>query len=92
MGGRYTLQGVVASASGPGVALIAVEGQRALPYRVGSLVDGRWWVQSVGRRTVTLVPVSAGQALAPDETSAGGITLALPVQPSVSLGIQAAGS
>jgi general secretion pathway protein C len=60
---RYALLGVVAPAavgleSGPasssGVALIAVDGQRALPYRVGAVLDGRWQVQSVQRRAVVL--------------------------------------
>lgn len=70
---RYVLMGVVAPAGemgGSGVALIATEGQRPNPYRVGAVLDGRWQVQSVERRAVVLKPV-AGNA-------AGVTTLALP--------------
>jgi general secretion pathway protein C len=61
---RLVLRGVVAAApqgaahgggmASSGVALIAVDGQRARPYRVGAVVDGRWRVASVGRGTVVL--------------------------------------
>jgi general secretion pathway protein C len=63
---RYVLTGVVAPVAtgfsskgeaGSGVALIAIEGQRPSPYRVGAVLDGRWRVQSVERRSVVLQPV-----------------------------------
>ncbi len=67
---RWHLLGVVAPAnagsSGSGVALIAVEGQRAAPYRVGAVLDERWVVRSVGRTAVELsaqiAPSSVGAA------------------------------
>ena len=67
---RYAVLGVVAPAnagsSGSGVALIAVEGQRAAPYRVGAVLDERWVVRSVGRTAVELsaqiAPSSVGAA------------------------------
>lgn len=65
---RYELAGVVAPAgvvTGSGVALIAVDGQRPVPYRVGAVLDGRWRVHAVERRGVVLHPLqgdaSAGQ-------------------------------
>ena len=70
---RYVLTGVVAPAGqsgGSGVALIAIEGQRPSPYRVGAVLDGRWRVHAVERRSVVLQPVSGG--------AAGATTLALP--------------
>jgi general secretion pathway protein C len=63
---RYVLTGVVAPAATgrssqggerSGVALIAIEGQRPSPYRVGAVLDGRWRVHSVERRSVVLQPV-----------------------------------
>jgi general secretion pathway protein C len=77
---RYVLTGVVAPAgtgrssqggAGSGVALIAIEGQRPSPYRVGAVLDGRWRVQSVERRSVVLQPVQG-----PDHGPA--TTLSLP--------------
>ena len=82
---RYTLLGVVAPAatgsslaaeSSSGVALIAVDGQRALPYRVGAVVDGRWQVQSVQRRAVVLAAI--GQATATADTTVTTQTLRVP--------------
>jgi len=55
------------------VALIAIDGQRPGTYRVGAVVDGRWAVQSVERRTVVLQSAdSAGER----------ITLSLPAPES----------
>ncbi len=70
--GRYRLLGVVApdKASGSGVALLAVQDQRPLPFRVGAVVDGQWVVQSVGKRSVQLAPRQAG--------AGGTLTLSLP--------------
>ena len=62
--GRYALVGVVAEGGGAqsasahrragGVALITVDGQRARPYAVGAVVDGRWVVHQVNQREVQL--------------------------------------
>jgi general secretion pathway protein C len=70
---RYVLTGVVApagQAGGSGVALIAIEGQRPSPYRVGAVLDGRWRVHAVERRSVVLQPVVGD--------GAGVTTLVLP--------------
>ena len=65
---RYALTGVVAPVSGAhstqtaspsGVALIAVDGQRPSPYRVGAVLDGRWRVHAVERRSVVLHPLQS---------------------------------
>lgn len=73
---RYVLTGVVSPVAGgqrSGVALIAIDGQRPGTYRVGAVVDGRWAVQSVERRTVVLQSAdSAGER----------ITLSLPAPES----------
>jgi hypothetical protein len=45
-----------------GVALIAVDGQRARPYRVGALVDGRWRVRSFSRGTAVLQATDGAMA------------------------------
>lgn len=65
---RYAVLGVVApagSGTGSGVALIAVDGQRPLPYRVGAVVDGQWQVQSVQRQAVVLVATAVANGAAP---------------------------
>jgi general secretion pathway protein C len=61
---RFQLIGVAApraGTSGPGVALIAVDGKPARPYRVGALVDGDWHLQTISARAVSLGP-SGGSA------------------------------
>lgn len=81
---RYAVLGVVAPAgtgsSGSGVALIAVEGQRPMPYRVGAVLDERWVVRSVGRSTVELAALGTPAASA--ASASAGLTLAVP-QPTV---------
>ncbi len=74
--GHYRLLGVVApaKASDSGVALLAVQDQRPLPFRVGAVVDGRWQVRSVGKRSVVLAPYVVGAVTG----STGTITLSLP--------------
>lgn len=82
---RYTVLGVVAptaSDSGSGVALVSVDGQRPLPYRVGAVLDGRWQVQSVQRRAVVLVAM-AGAAV-PQGTAPLTQTLRVPDPASLS--------
>jgi general secretion pathway protein C len=52
---RFLLQGVLADVSGGGgTALIAVDGQPARPFRVGSTVAPGYVLQSVGRRRAVL--------------------------------------
>ncbi len=56
---RFQLAGVVAPQtpeSPQGVALIAVDGKPARPFRVGGRVDGEWVLQSVARRSVSIGP------------------------------------
>jgi general secretion pathway protein C len=53
LAGRFVLTGVVASDSGGGAALIAVDGKPPRPYRVGARVDEGLVLQSVqGRRAL----------------------------------------
>lgn len=54
MDARLVLVGVLASQSQLGTALIAVEGKPPKPYRVDSVVEEGWVVQSVQPRSVTL--------------------------------------
>lgn len=88
--GRYLLMGVVAdggqSVAGQshrvqtGVALIAIDGQRARPYAVGAQVDGRWVVHQVTRRNVVLRPVGvngAADGAVGTDPLAGSLTLAM---------------
>jgi general secretion pathway protein C len=74
---RYTLAGVMAVGRDgqTGVALIATDGQKAKPYRVGADIDGRWRVQSVAARTVVLSPLAS----VVHTDSQGPMTLTLPV-------------
>jgi general secretion pathway protein C len=51
---RLTLVGVVADAHSAGLALIAIDGKPAKPFRVGATVDGSLVLQSVGARKATL--------------------------------------
>ncbi|MBW0169075.1 MAG: type II secretion system protein N [Hydrogenophaga sp.] len=53
---RYILLGVVAVGAQDGAALIAVDGQPARPYRVGSPLDGGLVLQAVTRNAVKLGP------------------------------------
>ena len=51
---RFVLLGVVAGASGQGAALLAVDGQPAIAYATGQILEGDWHVHSVAARSVTL--------------------------------------
>ena len=81
--GRYVLRGVLArrnshdGPAGQGVALISIDGQRAVTASVGATFDGKWIVKAVSARSVTLVP-SGEQA----NVGAGSFTLQLPVSPT----------
>ena len=78
---RYALVGVVAekptgavgnaNRRSGGVALITVDAQRARPYAVGTVVDGRWVVHQVGQREVVL-------RAADGRAEGASLTLALP--------------
>jgi general secretion pathway protein C len=80
MAARYQLVGVVAekggAGSGGGVALIATDGQRPLPYPVGTRVDGRWVVHQVTSQTAVLRPFAATGAAQSGDPMAG-LTLRL---------------
>jgi general secretion pathway protein C len=67
---RFTLAGVAASASQHGVALIAVDGKPAKPFRVGAAVDEGLVLQSVAPRRAVLAPSAGGPAV---------VTLELPL-------------
>ena len=63
---RYALTGVAAaSATGQrGVALIAMDGKPARPYRVGAILEDGVLLQSVEARRATLSATLEGPALA----------------------------
>ena len=54
--GRFGLVGVVASGESSGVALIAIDGKPARPYRVGAEVADGWVVEKLGSRSAVLGP------------------------------------
>ena len=81
---RVQLQGVLARAGqakeeGPGVALLAVDGQKARPYALGAVVDGLWVVRKVEARAVVLAPQTNG-----GETG-GDVRLEMPAQSNVQI-------
>ncbi|MCU0772951.1 MAG: hypothetical protein MUC74_00210 [Ideonella sp.] len=62
--GRFRLIGVMApraeaAASGQGIALIAIDGKPARPFRVGSPVDGDLVLQTVSQRAALIGPAQA---------------------------------
>ncbi len=77
---RFRLVGVAAPKSGAvedgGVALIAVDGKPARPYRVGSVVDGDLILAAVERRSASLGPRDGDATL----------VLELPVLPAAATG------
>lgn len=63
---RFQLIGVAAPRAGtrgPGVALIAIDGKPARPYRIGALVDGDWHLQTISARGISLGPSGGTPAL-----------------------------
>lgn len=52
---RFALMGVIASVTGGGAALIAVDGEPALPWRVGAQVAPGYVLSTVGPREAVLV-------------------------------------
>jgi len=69
---RYTLQGVVAVGTSRGVALIAVDGQPARPFRLGAEVTEGLVLQAVSAQQVRLGSAIGGPA---------AITLEMPIKP-----------
>ncbi|RZL92058.1 MAG: hypothetical protein EOP82_11235 [Variovorax sp.] len=69
---RFALQGVVADGEQQGVALIAVDGKPARPFRVGTKVAEGYLLQSVSTRAA---------ALGASVDGAPAFTLRLPVRP-----------
>jgi len=63
MASRFALQGVVAGAPGGGAALIAVDGNPARPFRVGSSIEEGLILQSAAARQATLAATPNGPAL-----------------------------
>ena len=58
---RYTLVGVLAGRDGvSGAALIAVTGQPAKPFRIGSVVDDNLVLQALGKHEARLGPSVQG--------------------------------
>lgn len=68
-GSRMRLTGIIASATGQGVALLSLDGKPAKPYRVGSTIEDGLMLQSVEKRSV---------ALASDAKAAVRVRLELP--------------
>ena len=66
---KFVLFGIAATAGGQGVALIALDGKPARPYRVGSLVADDLMLKSISK---------TGVVLAASLTSPEGVTLELP--------------
>lgn len=62
-GARFALVGVVANQANAGVALIAVDGKAARPYRVGSQIEDSHTLKSVALRSATLTPLAQPDAL-----------------------------
>ncbi len=57
------LQGVVANRAARGVALIAVNGKPARPYRVGSRIEDSYVLQSVAARSAVVARSDNGPAM-----------------------------
>ncbi|WPB57500.1 type II secretion system protein N [Xylophilus sp. GOD-11R] len=72
--GRFSLIGVLAGRTSAGAALIAVDGQPAKPFRVGSQVVPGYVLKSVGPRRIVL---GAENAPAGGD-SGGGLTIEMP--------------
>lgn len=60
---RFSLQGVVAGSPGGGAALIAIDGQPAKPFRVGSPVEEGLMLQSAFARQARLAESRDGPAV-----------------------------
>lgn len=60
---RFALQGVIAGSPGGGAALIAVDGKPAKPFRVGSVVEEGFILQSTLARQAKLAATRDGPVL-----------------------------
>lgn len=73
---RFKVMGVIATASGQGTALVAVDGQPARAYRVGAELAPGFVLRSVSQKELTLAASPEGEVLAtlplPEPSSAGG--------------------
>lgn len=79
---RFVITGVVASPSSQGVALIAVDGQPAKPYRVGAVIVEGVMLQSVAPRKAVLAASRKGPALLTLELPAATSGVAATAPPS----------
>ena len=68
---RFSLLGVLAGSTHAGAALIAVDGEPARPFRVGSTVTPGFVLESVAPRRVVLGSVDGG-------SSGRGLTVEMP--------------
>jgi general secretion pathway protein C len=59
-GQRFELTGLVASDSGKGAALIAIDGAQPRAYSVGAKIDGGLLLESVNAKGAVLIPASDG--------------------------------
>jgi general secretion pathway protein C len=66
---RFRLTGIIASGSGRGVALVAIDGKPPKPYHQGTQLEEGWMLQSVEPRRI---------ALATDAKAPVGLRLELP--------------
>jgi general secretion pathway protein C len=66
---RFRLTGIIATGSGRGVALVAIDGKPPKPYHEGSKLEEGWMLQSVEPRRI---------ALATDAKAPVGLRLELP--------------
>ncbi len=88
---KMRLLGVVAGRRNAGVALIALEGQPARPYRVGSKVTADYRLTRVATRSATLAPSADGAAsitleLAPNPAGSDTATIQAPVRLGLPIG------
>jgi general secretion pathway protein C len=68
---RFRLTGIIAAASGQGLALLSIDGKPPKPYPVGAQLEPGWMLQSVEARRI---------ALATDAKAPVGLRLELPAQ------------
>ena len=73
---KFVLFGLAGTARGQGVALIALDGKPAKPYRVGSMVADDLVLKSISK---------TGVILAASTTAADGVTLELPARKPASI-------
>lgn len=60
---RFKVMGVIASASGQGTALVAVDGQPPRPFKVGAELAPGFVIRSVSQKELTLATRPGGDAL-----------------------------